>query len=70
METNNWEETVRKNRNALIENYVEDYGETTRNQITTSFNSIKFCFFETPKLLKECIDEKNPNLFARWHIII
>ncbi len=68
METNNWEETVRKNRNALIENYVEDYGETTRNQITTSFNSIKFCFFETPKLLKECIDEKKQKLGIRYTI--
>ncbi len=70
MKFRNYEALVKANRHHLIESYVKQYGEQSRDFIKEKFNQIKYCFYENPRKLKEYIEVRSVDLGRRFTIDI
>lgn len=54
-----YDKLIRDKKNDIIESYVVQYGEEFREIIEQAFNNIRFCFFETPKRIRDYVNEKS-----------
>lgn len=59
MEFINYDKLISDKREDIIDSYVKQYGESFRSVIESNFNNIRFCFFETPKRIRDYINEKS-----------
>lgn len=59
MEFINYEKLISDKKNDIIDSYVRQYGESFRELIENNFDNIRFCFFETPKRIRDYISEKS-----------
>lgn len=59
MEFINYEKLISDKKNVIIDSYVRQYGESFRELIENNFDNIRFCFFETPKRIRDYIAEKS-----------
>lgn len=59
MEFLNYDKLINDKKKDIIDSYVKQYGEDFRTLIESKFNDIRFCFFETPKRIRDYIDEKS-----------
>lgn len=54
-----YDRLVSDKKNVIINSYVSQYGECFRELIESNFNNIRFCFFETPKRIRDYVNEKS-----------
>lgn len=59
MEFIDYDKLISDKKNAIIDSYVRQYGESFRTLIESRFDSIRFCFFETPKRIIDYIYQKS-----------
>lgn len=65
-----YDRIIEHNKHHLIESYVKQYGEDTREFIKEKFNQIKFCFYENPRTLREYIEVRALHLGRRFTLEI
>lgn len=56
MQFPNYDRCIDLNKHHLIESYVKQYGEESREYIKEKFNKIRFCFYVNPRKLREYIE--------------
>lgn len=55
----NYDKLINNRKKELIDSYVLQYGEENRTLIEQRFESIRFCFFETPIRIRKYVDQKS-----------